>query len=293
MREAVAAGSRPARARSELWRIWTTFLHNRVSVAGVVLTLGIAVAAAAAPWLTPGSPNVQDPLRRLAAPDQQHLLGLDGFGRDVLTRILYGGRVSLLVGVGSVLLGGVSGTALGLAAGYAGRRTENVLMRFVDILMAFPSLLLGLIVLAVLGPGLDKMMVAIGIVLVPPFARIAHGATLSMARQEFVEAARAVGAGTARILVGHILRNIMGELVVMSGLLAASAIRIEAGLSFIGLGVSPPTPTWGNMIREGTPYLINAPWLSVAPGIAILLAVLGFNLFGDALRDVIDPRLRG
>jgi len=165
-------------------------------------------------------------------------------------------------------------------------------MRFVDILMAFPSLLLGLIVLAVLGPGLGKMIFAIGIVLSPPFARIAHGTTLSLVRQEFVDAARAVGAGAWRILAGHILRNILGEIMVLSGLLAAGAIRIEASLSFIGLGVSPPTPTWGNMIREGTPYLIDSPWLSVAPGIAILLAVLAFNLVGDALRDVVDPRLR-
>jgi peptide/nickel transport system permease protein len=273
-------------------KIWTTFLRNRVSVAGVALTLGITAAAAAAPWLTPWSPAAQDPLHRLAPPDRQHLLGLDTFGRDVLTRILYGGRISLLVGVGSVLLGGVSGTALGLTAGFVGKRTENVLMRFVDILMAFPSLLLGLLVLAVLGPGLGKMIVAIGIVLAPPFARMAHGATLSLARQEFVDAARAIGAGPLRIVVAHILRNVLGELVVMAGLLAASAIRIEAGLSFIGLGVSPPTPTWGNMIREGTTYLINAPWLSVAPGVAIFLAVLGFNLLGDAVRDVIDPRLR-
>lgn len=272
-------------------RAWRTFLRNRISVAGVLLTLGIAAAAAAAPWLTPWSPVVQDPLQRLAPPGRAHLLGLDAYGRDVLTRILYGGRVSLLVGVGSVLFGGAVGTALGLVAGSAGGRVENLLMRLVDVLMAFPSLLLGLIVLAVLGPGLGKMIVAIGVVIAPPFARIAHGSTLSMARQEFVDAARAMGAGLGRILLGHILRNILGELVVMGGLLAASAIRIEASLSFIGLGVSPPTPTWGNMIREGTPYLINAPWLSVAPGVAILLAVLGFNLVGDALRDVIDPRL--
>jgi peptide/nickel transport system permease protein len=182
---------------------------------------------------------------------------------------------------------------MGLLAGYYRGRTENLLMRIVDVLMAFPSLLLGLIVLAVLGPGLHKMILAIGIVLSPPFARIVHGSTLSLAEQEFVDAARAIGAGAWRILVNHVLRNIMGELVVLGGLLAAAAIRIEASLSFIGLGVSPPVPTWGNMIRDGTPYLIDASWLSIAPGVAILLAVLAFNLVGDGLRDVIDPRLRG
>jgi len=278
--------------RTERQRIWATFLRNRVSLVGVVLAIGLAAVSIAAPLLTAWSPFNQDTAQRLRPPGGLHLLGQDTFGRDVLARILYAGRVSLLVGVGAVALGGLTGTAMGLVAGYYGGRVESVLMRFVDILMAFPSLLLGLIVLAVLGPGLGKMIFAIGIVLSPPFARIAHGATLSLVRQEFVDAARAVGAGAWRIVVGHILRNILGELVVLCGLLAAGAIRIEASLSFIGLGVSPPTPTWGNMIREGTPYLIDAPWLSVAPGVAILLAVLAFNLVGDALRDVIDPRLR-
>ncbi len=280
------------RGRTERQRIWATFLRNRVSLVGVALAIGLAAVSIMAPLLTSWSPFNQDTAQRLRPPGAAHLLGQDTFGRDVLARILYAGRVSLLVGVGAVALGGVTGTAMGLVAGYYGGRVESVVMRFVDILMAFPSLLLGLIVLAVLGPGLGKMIFAIGIVLSPPFARIAHGTTLSLVRQEFVDAARAVGAGAWRIVVGHILRNILGELVVLSGLLAAAAIRIEASLSFIGLGVSPPTPTWGNMIREGTPYLIDAPWLSIAPGVAILLAVLAFNLVGDALRDVIDPRLR-
>jgi len=286
------AGTAPRPERSERRRIWATLLRNRISLAGVALGLAIAAASAAAPLLTPWSPVEQNARQRLRSPGGGHLLGQDTFGRDVLSRILYGGRISLLVGVGAVALGAVTGTAMGLAAGYYRGRTEDVVMRFVDVMMAFPSLLLGLIVLAVLGPGIGKMILAIGVVLLPSFARVAHGTTLSLARQEFVDAARAVGAGAWRILAGHIARNILGELVVLAGLLAASAIRIEASLSFIGLGVSPPTPTWGSMIREGTPYLIDAPWLSVAPGVAILLAVLAFNLIGDALRDVIDPRLR-
>jgi peptide/nickel transport system permease protein len=289
---AIGAGTVAPPGRTEGQRIWATFLRNRVSLAGVVLAIGMTAASAAAPLLTSWSPFTQDTIHRLRPPGGAHLLGQDTFGRDVFARILYAGRVSLVVGIAAVALGGLTGTALGLAAGYYGGPVEGAVMRFVDILMAFPSLLLGLIVLAVLGPGLGKMIFAIGIVLSPPFARIAHGATLSLMRQEFVDAARAVGAGAWRIVVGHILRNILGELVVLCGLLAAGAIRIEASLSFIGLGVSPPTPTWGNMIREGTPYLIDAPWLSVAPGVAILLAVLAFNLVGDALRDVIDPRLR-
>jgi len=271
---------------------WAAVLRNRVSAVGIALALAIAAVSAGAPLLTPWSPYDQDAVHRLRPPGGAHLLGQDTFGRDVLTRILYAGRVSLAVGVGAVALGGVAGTALGLAAGYYGGGVGTAIMRLVDVLMAFPSLLLGLVVLAVLGPGLGKLIVAIGLVLAPPFARVTHGTTLSLVGQEFVDAARAIGAGPWRILGRHILRNVLGELVVRGGLLAAGAIRIEASLSFIGLGVPPPVPTWGNMIREGTPYLIDAPWLSIAPGAAIVLAVLAFNLVGDALRDVIDPRLR-
>jgi peptide/nickel transport system permease protein len=164
-------------------------------------------------------------------------------------------------------------------------------MRLVDILMSFPSLLLGLVVLAVLGAGLDRMILAIGIVLAPPFARVVHAATLSLKSREFVEAARCLGAPRLRIMLHHILPNVLGHTLVLAGVLTASAIRIEASLSFIGLGVSPPTPTWGNMIRDGVPVLLNAPWLAVAPGLAILLSVLAFSLVGDGLRDALDPRV--
>jgi peptide/nickel transport system permease protein len=288
----VAADSRPVIGRAGRRSPWAAVLRNRVSAAGLLLALAIAAASAAAPLLTPWNPYVQDAAHRLQPPGRAHLLGQDTFGRDVLSRILYAGRVSLAVGVGAVALGGAAGTALGLIAGYYGGGLGTAIMRLVDVLMAFPSLLLGLAVLAVLGPGLGKLIAAIGLVLAPPFARVAHGTALSLARQEFVDAARAIGAGSWRILGRHVLSNVLGELVVLGGLLAAGAIRIEASLSFIGLGVPPPVPTWGNMIREGTPYLIDAPWLSIAPGAAIVIAVLAFNLVGDALRDVIDPRLR-
>jgi peptide/nickel transport system permease protein len=276
-------GSRPL-------RLLRVFGGNRIAVLGVVLGLLVVVAAVGAPLISPLDPFDQSAADRLTGPDAIHIMGRDTFGRDIFARVLHAGRVSLLVGVGAVALGGTLGTLLGLIAGYGGRSVENLVMRGVDVLMAFPSLLLGLTVLAVLGAGLEKMILAIGIVLAPSFARVVHAATLSLKRREFVEAARCLGAGRGRIVGRHILPNLLGETVVLASLLTASAIRIEASLSFIGLGVSPPTPTWGNMIHDGVPLLLNAPWLSVFPGLAILITVLAFNLVGDGVRDVLDPR---
>lgn len=273
-------------------RQWATFRRNRVALVGLVLALAIMGVSFAAPLLPLGDPDAQDAVRRLSPPGGLHPLGQDSYGRDVFSRLIHAGRVSLFVGISAVLLGGTIGTALGLIAGSSRRLVENTIMRLIDVLMAFPGLLLGLAVMAVLGSGVEKMILAIGLVITPAFARIAHSATLATSRYEFVEAARAVGAGQIRILSRHILPNIMGELVVLASLWVASAIRIEASLSFIGLGVEPPTPTWGNMIREGTSNLAAAPWLSVFPGIAILVAVLAFNLLGDGLRDALDPRLQ-
>ncbi len=266
------------------------FGSNRMAVMGVLLGLLVVVAAVGAPRISPLDPFAQSAADRLEGPDRNHIMGRDTFGRDIFARVLYAGRISLLVGVGSVALGGALGTLLGLVAGYSGRWVEALIMRVVDVLMAFPSLLLGVTVLAVLGAGLEKIILAIGIVLVPSFARVVHAATLSLKAREFVEAARCVGAGPGRIARHHILPNLLGETVVLASLLTASAIRIEASLSFIGLGVSPPTPTWGNMIRDGVPLLLNAPWLSIFPGLAILVTVLAFNLIGDGLRDLLDPR---
>jgi peptide/nickel transport system permease protein len=269
-----------------------TVRFNRIALLGVVLGVIVLAGAVGAPFISPLDPFAQSATDRLNGPDAVHLMGRDTFGRDVFARLLLAGRISLLVGVGSVVLGGALGTLLGLVAGYSGGWIEGLLMRGVDVLMSFPSLLLGLTVLAVLGAGLDKMILAIGIVLASPFARVVHAATLSLKGREFVDAARCLGASHSRIVVRHILPGLAGEAVVLAGVLAASAIRIEASLSFIGLGVSPPTPTWGNMIRDGAPLLLNAPWLSVFPGLAILVSVLAFNLVGDGWRDVLDPGTR-
>jgi peptide/nickel transport system permease protein len=259
---------------------------------GLFLAVLVLCAAVGAPFISRFDPAAQSATDRLLPPDAVHLMGRDTFGRDVFTRVLYGARVSLMVAVGSVLLGGVLGTLLGLTAGYGGNRVEQPLMRALDAVMAFPSLLLGLALLTVLGVGLDKMILAIGVVLVPTFARITHAATLSVKTREFIEAARCLGAGRIRIVGHHILPAVLGETIVLASLQIALALRIEASLSFIGVGVPPPTPTWGNMIRDGVPQLLSAPWLSVFPGLAIVVTVLAFNLIGDSVRDAIDPRTR-
>jgi peptide/nickel transport system permease protein len=282
----------PTASRSQRRRMWDTFVGNRAAVIGLALAVVITLLSIFAPLIASQDPLAQNGAARLTPPDDVYRLGRDAFGRDVLARILYAGRVSLVIGIASVALGGTIGTLIGLVAGYSGGKLEGLLMRAVDVLMAFPSLLLGLTVLAVLGPGLEKVILAIGLLLSPPFARVVHGATLSLKEQEFLSAARAVGAGHIRLMRVHILPNMVGEIAVLVSVLTASAIRVEASLSFIGLGISPPTPTWGNMIRDGTTHLINAPWLSVFPGLAILLTVLAFNLLGDGLRDVLDPKLQ-
>ncbi len=292
--------------RSQKQRLWHTFIRNRPAVLGLFLVVLVFLTAffadnwfialpqgqEAAPLLASFDPTKQDARNRLAAPDGVHIMGLDSYGRDTWSRIVYGARVSLLVGIGSVFLGGTLGTTLGVVAGYWGGKVENIIMRVVDILMAFPSLIMGLMVLAVLGSGLGKMILAIGIVVSPTFARVAHSATLTVKENEYVEAARAIGVSKFNILRRHILVNIISELVVLGSIWTATAIRVEANLSFIGLGVSPPTSAWGSMIRDGTQHLGHAPWVSLFPGLAILVTVLGFNLLGDGLRDILDPRLQ-
>lgn len=278
--------------RSESHRIIRTFLRNRLAVVGLLLVLAIIVIAIAAPLLAPHDPIAQAARERLTPPGGLHPLGQDDYGRDLLSRIIFGARVSLLVGITSVALGGITGTLMGVVAGFKGGRVETVIMRVVDTLLAFPDLITGLMVLAVLGSGLDKMIIAIGIVISPRFARLAHGPTLALREKDFINAARSIGAGDLRMILRHVLPNVSGELLVMASLWTASAIRIEANLSFIGLGVSPPTPTWGQMIRDGTAHLTTAPWFSLFPGIAILITVLAFNLLGDGLRDVLDPKLQ-
>ena len=277
------------RTISDLVRV---FNRNKTTWAGLVLLLIMVALAVFAPWISPYDPIDQDILHRLEPASAAHLLGTDHFGRDILSRILWGARISLSVGTISVLMGMIVGTILGILAGYKGKYWDYLIMGVMDVFMAIPTLLMGLMVVAVLGPNLVNLTIAIALTVAPRFARIARAPTMSIKNRDYIEAGRAMGFTDLRIMAGHIFPNIMGELVVMGSLWIATAVRIEASLSFIGLGVKPPTPTWGGMIREGFQNILSDPWVSVYPGVFILITVLAFNMLGDGLRDAIDPKLR-
>jgi peptide/nickel transport system permease protein len=268
------------------------FNKNKTSWVGFVILIIMVLVALAAPLLAPYNPVEQHIIHRLQPASSQYLLGTDQFGRDILSRIIWGARISLTVGVSSILLGMVLGGAFGLVAGYKGGLVDNIIMRIMDVFMSFPTLIMGLLIVAMLGASLVNLTVAIALTVAPRFARIARAPTVTIKERDFVEAGRAMGFSDVRIMVVHILPNIMGEILVMASLWIATAVRIEASLSFIGLGVKPPTATWGGMIREGFEFILDAPWLSVYPGAVILITVFAFNMLGDGLRDALDPKLR-
>lgn len=270
-----------------------TLNRNRLSWVGVGLLVLILLSAIFAPLLAPHDPLQQNILHRLEGPSPEFWLGTDSYGRDVLSRLLYGTRISLAVGFLSVLIAMTVGSAIGILAGYVGGMVDQVVMGIVDVMLSFPTLLLGLMVAAMLGASLENLIIAIAITETAPFVRIARAPTISAKRKEYVEAGRALGFSPLRIMGVHILPNIMSDIVVVASLWMASAIRTEASLSFIGLGVQPPTATWGGMIREGFENILSSWWLVVFPSLAILLTVLALNILGDALRDAIDPKLKG
>jgi peptide/nickel transport system permease protein len=268
------------------------FNANKTSWVGLGIFLAVVLIAILAPVLAPHDPLEQDVFFRLKPPDETHLLGTDYYGRDILSRLLYGARISLVIGLVAVLGAMFVGSAIGMVAGYYRGKTDIVIMQVMDTLLAFPSLILGLIIVAMLGPSILNLIIAIALTAVPPFARIARAPTIAMKEREFVEAARSLGFSDFRILVLHILPNILPEILVMGSLWLATAIRVEASLAFIGLGVRPPTATWGGMIREGFENILDSYWLALAPSVAILIVVFSLNLLGDGLRDAIDPKLR-
>lgn len=283
--------STPAR-RSSLGAIVRAFNTNKTSWVGLGLVVLIALLALLAPWIAPHDPIEQDILSKLQGPSSNHWFGTDYFGRDILSRILHGARYSLFIGLTATVFAMIVGSVIGILAGYFGGRFDLLVMQTMDILLAFPSLILGLIIVAMLGPSLGNIIIAIALTTIPSFARIARAPTISVKEREFVEAGRALGYSDARLMFGHILPNILPEILVMFSLWTASAIRIEASLAFIGLGLKPPTPTWGGMIREGFENILDSYWLALMPGLAILVVVFALNLLGDGLRDAIDPKLK-
>ena len=268
------------------------FNRNKTSWAGLILLLILVILAVAAPVIAPYNPVEQNIVHRLMPPSADHLMGTDYYGRDVLSRIIWGCRVSFIIGASSVAIAMFLGTILGALAGYKGGYLDSFLMGVMDVLMSIPTLLMGLLIVAIMGPSQMNLTIALALTMVPRFARIARAPTISAKNKVYVEACQAMGFSDVRILVVHIFPNILGELMVMGSMWMATAVRTEAALSFIGLGVKPPTATLGGMIREGFKDILSAPWASVWPGLIILLIVFAANLLGDGLRDALDPKLR-
>jgi peptide/nickel transport system permease protein len=293
-----ASSSRPAQIESEVARgYWEDtlrhLLRHRVGMLGVIIVTLLVLVAIAGPYVAPYDPNEIDFTVRFAPPSLDHPMGADDFGRDILSRVMHGARVSLQVGIIAVGIAGTVGSLLGLVAGYAGRVLDETIMRAMDVIFAFPAILLAIAILAALGKGIENAMIAIGIVYIPIFARIARSSVLSIREEEFIEAARSCGATDIRILFKHILPNAMAPLIVETTLSLAFAILAEAALSFFGLSVQPPDPSWGRMLSEGRGYFRQSLWLAIFPGLAIMITVMGFNFLGDGLRDAMDPNMRG
>ena len=267
-------------------------LREPLNVLALTLIALFALGAVLAPLIAPYDPLAQDLASRLEPPSGAHWLGTDQLGRDIASRLLYGSRISLVIGVVVVGLAGIFGTFVGLIAGYAGGLVDEALMRLTEVFLAFPPLILAMAIAGALGPSLTNAIIAIAAVTWAVYARLARGQVLSLRRREFIEAAQSIGASRTRILVRHLLPNAVAPLLIQASFDMGSAIISAAGLSFIGFGAQPPTPEWGVMISEGRNFISTQPWLSLFPGLSILFAVGAFNLLGDGLRDVLDPRLR-
>jgi peptide/nickel transport system permease protein len=267
-------------------------MRNRTAVVGLVIVVAFLFASLFGPMLAPQDPFKQNLAIALAPPGPENLAGTDSFGRDLLSRLLYAARISLLIGAGVVTFGLATGTFTGLTAGYLGGWTDDVVMRLTDVLLSFPGILLALAIASALGTGIGNVILAVGIASTPIFARVVRGSVLRLKNQDFVTAAKAIGVKEGHIMLRHLLPNCMGPLTVQTTLRFADAIIIASGLSFLGLGVPPNVPEWGSMLAGGRIYLRSAAWVAMFPGMCLMLVVLGFNLMGDGLRDALDPRLR-
>jgi peptide/nickel transport system permease protein len=287
---ALESEEEPSRGRQV--STWARLRRSPGAMIGLVLIVLLLLTALAADLVASQGIDEQDLRQGLLAPGGEFPLGTDEFGRDMLSRIIHGSRVSLQVGVIATIISAAVGIGLGAIAGYFGGRIDYVIQGMVDVSWAFPTILMAIFLIAVLGPGLTNVMIAVGLVYWGGFARVVRGQVLSLREWEFVTAARAIGAGDWRIMFRHIVPNIISPVIVMATLMMGDAILIEATLSFLGMGAQPPTPSWGSILASGRSYLILAPWVTIFPGIAIMLTVLGFNLLGDGLRDALDPRLK-
>ncbi len=289
------APSLPAPAKrydrgSEFSRIWRRFKRNRGAFVGLAILVIFFILAIFANVFAPYDPKEQSALSALQPPSREHLLGTDNFGRDVFSRLIYGSRASLSVGFGAVLFSMIVGVTLGLIAGYYGGIVETIIMRIVDGLLSFPALILAIALMAILGLGLQNIMIAVAVGFIGHFARVTRGDVLNIKEETYIEAARLMGVSNLRIILSHVLPNILSPIIVQAVLRVSAAILTESSLSFLGLGLPPPTPTWGFMIAEGRGFIVMAPWISTFPGLELFLVVFGLNLFGDGLRDALDPR---
>ncbi|WP_053956422.1 ABC transporter permease [Inediibacterium massiliense] len=278
--------------RSQYLEVWRRLKQNRFAMIGLFIIIMLILSAIFASFIAPYGIDDQDLLNTLQTPSKNHWMGTDNFGRDIFSRIIYGSRISLQVGFISVGIAMIIGGALGAIAGYYGRKLDNIIMRIMDILLAIPSTLLAISIVAALGHGLKNVMIAVGIASIPSYARIVRASVLTLKDQEFVEAAKAVGANNTRIILKHIIPNSMAPIIVQATLGVASAILSAAGLSFIGLGIQLPTPEWGAMLSSGRQFIRDYPHMTAFPGLAIMITIFGLNLLGDGLRDALDPKLK-
>lgn len=288
-----AVHKRRSSPRLEYYKtIWKRLRQNKAAVVGGILILFFIVTAIIGPLLTTKDPNEIDILNKIQGPSAEHWFGTDNFGRDIFTRIIHGMGITLYVGFFSVIIGGVIGVLFGVISGYYGGKLDTVIMRIMDILLAFPGIILALAIVSVLGGSLTNVIIAVGVFSIPAFARIVRGSTLTVRKLEYIDAMRALGATDARIIFKHILPNVMSPIIVQATLRIATAVLTASGLSFLGLGAKPPTPEWGAMLSDGRSYMADAPHMVLVPGIMIVLVVLAFNIFGDGLRDALDPKMK-
>ncbi|MFO7737520.1 MAG: ABC transporter permease [Desulfatiglandaceae bacterium] len=271
--------------------VWEVLKQDKTALIGFFVILGLVATALFAPYISPYGYSEQHIAHAFKGPSPLFWLGTDEFGRDLLTRMIWGSRPALLVGVLSVMVSVSIGVPIGLMAGYKLGVVDRIISWFVDVALSFPSILLGLMIVILLGPGVLNVAFAIGISHVPQYVRLARGPTMSVRNLDFVRASKALGATDARIAFSHILPNIIGPIIIMGTLSIAGAIRMEASLSFLGFGVNPPTPSWGNLIRDGVDNILQSPWMALFPGLALTFSVLAFNMVGDSLRDMFDPRI--